>query len=74
MGWFLSLIIALAVAVVSFLLMPKPRSSTPETEDMDDPTAEAGRPMPVLFGTMTVKGLNVLHFGDKWYSKRKIKV
>jgi len=32
---------------------------------MDDPTAEAGREIPVVFGTMTVQSLNVLWYGDK---------
>jgi hypothetical protein len=73
MGFFLGLIIALALMVVAYLIMPKPKQASPEVQDMDDPTAEAGRPIPVLFGTMTIKGLNVLWFGEKRYQKRKIK-
>jgi hypothetical protein len=45
-----------------------PRAKTPKPEmakDLDDPTAEAGKPIPVVFGTITVKGLNVLWFGEK---------
>lgn len=73
MGFFLGLIIALALMVVAYLIMPKPKQASPEVQDMEDPTAEAGRPIPVLFGTMTIKGLNVLWFGEKRYQKRKIK-
>ncbi|MEN3144643.1 hypothetical protein ABDF71_21875 [Ochrobactrum sp. WV_118_8] len=73
MGFFLGLIIALALMVVSYLIMPKPKQASPEIQDMDDPTAEAGKPMPVAFGKMTIKGLNVLWYGEKRYQKRKIK-
>lgn len=73
MGFFLGLIIALALMVVAYLIMPKPKQASPEVQDMDDPTAEAGRPIPVPFGTITIKGLNVLWFGEKRYQKRKIK-
>jgi hypothetical protein len=41
-------------------------------KDLDDPTSEAGRPVPVPFGTITIKGLNLLWFGDK--GKRTYKV
>lgn len=73
MVFFLNLLIALALMVVAYLIMPKPKQQSPETEDMDDPVAEAGKPLPVLFGTKTVKGLNALWFGDKSYRKRKVK-
>lgn len=61
-------VIALAVAAVavSYLLRPKAKSPKPDAaRDLDDPTAEAGRPIPVVFGTMTVKGLNLLWYGEK---------
>lgn len=73
MAFFLNILISLALMVVSYLLMPKVKQDTPETKDMDDPTAEAGRPIPVLFGTVTIKGLNVLWFGEKSFQKRKVK-
>lgn len=65
MAFFLNILLSLVLMVVSYLLMPKVKQETPETKDLDDPTAEAGRPIPVLFGTVTVKGLNVLWFGEK---------
>lgn len=66
MGFWVALIVSLVLNVVSYLIMPKPKQSKPDAaKDMDDPTAEAGRPMPVVFGTMTVSGLNVLWFGQK---------
>lgn len=65
-AWFIPLLLAIVFQVVAYLLMPKPKQTKPEAaKDMDDPTADAGRPVPVVFGTITVKGLNVLHFSDK---------
>lgn len=65
-AWFIPLLLAIVFNVVAYLLMPKPKVTKPEAaKDMDDPTSDAGRPVPVVFGTVTVKGLNVLHFSDK---------
>lgn len=59
-------IVAIASSVVSYLIAPKPpQAQAAETKDMEAPVAEAGKPIPVVFGTVTVKGLNVLWFGDK---------
>lgn len=66
MGWFLPLLLAIVFNVIAYLLTPKPKKAKPEAaKDMENPTADAGRPIPVVFGTVTVKGLNVLWFGDK---------
>ena len=66
MGFFIQLLIGFALAVVSYLLTPKPKVEKPApATDMEGPTAEAGRPIPVVFGTITVKGLNVIWWGDK---------
>lgn len=74
MAWFIPFLISLAMMVIAYLIMPKPKQpKPPETKDLEDPTAEAGRPIPVLFGTMTIKGLNCLWFGDKGYHKYKVK-
>lgn len=64
--WFLQLLIGLAIAVVGYLIMPKPKPpKPPAVKDMESPTAEAGRPMPVIFGTVTVKGSNIIWYGEK---------
>lgn len=56
------------------LLTPKPKTPKPEAvKDLEDPTAEAGRPIPVVFGTITVKGLNVIWFGNKALRTYKVK-
>jgi hypothetical protein len=66
MAWWAWLLLAIALNIVAYLLMPRPKQpKPPEVKDLDDPTADAGRPVPVVFGTLTVKGVNVLWFGDK---------
>lgn len=65
-AWFIPLLLAIAFNVLAYLLMPRPKKDQPEeVKDMENPTADAGRPIPVVFGTVTMKGLNVLWFGDK---------
>lgn len=66
MWWLFQILIALAISYVAYLLSPKPQKpAPPAVQDLDSPTAEAGRTIPVVFGQMTVKGLNVLWFGEK---------
>jgi hypothetical protein len=61
-----SFIVALVINIVAYMIMPKPKQAKPPAvQDAEDPVAEAGKPVPVVFGTMTVKGVNVLWFGDK---------
>lgn len=65
-AWFVVAALAVVSVAISLLLMPKPKAPKPDSvKDLEDPTAEAGRPFPVVFGTITVKGLNVLWFGNK---------
>lgn len=73
MGFLISLLISTALMVVSYLLMPKMKQEKQETSELENPTAEAGIPLPVLFGTKTTKGPNCLWFGDKSYRKSKVK-
>jgi hypothetical protein len=63
--WF-ALAVGLAINVVAYLILPKAKAAKPAAAtDMEDPTAEAGRPMPVPFGTITIKGSNLLWYGEK---------
>jgi hypothetical protein len=73
-AWFVALLIGLVLNIVAYLIMPKPKTEKPEAaKDLDDPVAEAGKPLPVLFGTMTVKGLNCLWYGDKNMLTKKVR-
>lgn len=65
-----TILIQIAIAVVfmalSLALAPKPKKQKPPaTSDLENPTAEAGRPVPVVFGTMTLRGANIIARGDK---------
>lgn len=61
----IQLVIAIAVAVIAYALTPKPKTAKPPAaQDFQAPTADAGRPVPVVFGTLTVKGVNILYYGD----------
>lgn len=65
-AWLIPLLIGIALNIIAYLLMPKPKQpKPPAAKDMENPTAEAGRPLPVIFGEITIKGLNVLWYGDK---------
>lgn len=64
MGWETVIYMVIA-AVISIALAPKPPKPKAATlDDFDLPTAEEGRPVPVVFGTLRVAGPNVLWYGD----------
>lgn len=62
MGYLVVLIVA---ALVIQALAPKPPAPKPASlKDFDVPTAEQDRPIPVVFGTVTVSGPNVIWYGN----------
>jgi len=62
---FIQVAIGLAIGVVGYLLMPQPkRAKPPQAQDLQAPTFEAGRPMPVIFGTMDLRSPNGLWYGE----------
>lgn len=66
MAIFVAIGLAIVSTALSLLLAPKPKAPKPEAaKDLENPVAEAGKPIPVVFGTITVKGLDVLWSGDK---------
>lgn len=57
--------ISIAISVIAYALQPKPKSpKPPAAADFEAPTADAGRPRQIVFGTVTIKGLNILYYGD----------
>lgn len=59
------LIVMVVLMVASYLLMPRPKAPTPpQAKDLDAPTADASRPVPVVFGSLTVKSPNCLWYGN----------
>ena len=69
-----ALLIGVGTLVVSYLLMPKPKAEKPPSvDDLESPTAEAGRPIPVLQGSSDITGLNILSYHDKSIRNRTVK-
>lgn len=69
-----SILIAVALQVVAYVLTPKPKAPKPEAvKEMDSPVAEAGIERPVIFGTMMIKSPNCLWSGDKFMHTYKVK-
>lgn len=64
MAWIAAIIFVVAL-VVAVAMMPKPQSQPPAgLGDIQAPTAEEGREIPVLFGTRDIAGPNVVWYGD----------
>ena len=69
------LLVSVAIQIVGYLLLPTTPEETPASlSDFDDPTAEAGRPIIVMWGSGTITGLNILDYNDKAISKRNVSV
>lgn len=73
MSFLIAVVVSVALNVIATLLLTRNNEQKPDSaQEMEDPTAEAGKPIPVPFGTITVKAPNVLWFGEK--SVREFKV
>lgn len=63
MFWFVALFVV--SFVVAYATAPKPQSQKPAgLGDLQVPTAEEGREVPVLFGTRDIKAPNIVWYGD----------
>jgi predicted phage tail protein len=52
--------------IAGYLMYPKPKRPKPEAaREMDKQTAESGKPIPVIFGSMTISSANLLDAADK---------
>lgn len=66
MAFWVPFLIALTLNVASFLLTPNPKQEKPpEVQDLESPTAAAGVPMAVVFGSPRLKSPNNLFYTDK---------
>jgi hypothetical protein len=55
----------IVTTLIQYALAPKPPKPRPAgLQDIEAPTAEEGRPIPVVFGTVLVKSPNVVWYGD----------
>lgn len=70
-----SVLISVALSVISYMLMPKPKPpKPPAAKDLESPTAEAGRPVPVTFGSITIMSANNMGYWDKETIQRDVPV
>lgn len=55
----------LASVAISMIMAPRPVKPKPLAfQDFEAPTADENRPIPVIFGTVTITGANVVWYGD----------
>lgn len=68
MVWWYVVVFIAAVAV-SYVMAPRaPEPTPPSVKEVSNiPTAKAGRPIPVVFGTCVVKSSNIVWYGDIKY-------
>ncbi len=63
MWWYI--VVFVVGLVASYSLMPRPQNAKPAgLGDIQAPTAEIGREIPVLFGERDLSGPNVVWYGD----------
>lgn len=55
--------LVLVLVAYSFLAPKPPAPKQPALEDLDVPTAEEGKPIAVVFGTVWMKSPNVIWYG-----------
>lgn len=68
------LIVSIVISLIAYAFAPKPKMPKPPAASaMENPTADAGRPIPVVFGTLTIKGPNFLWYGEKNVRTFKVK-
>lgn len=65
---FMNLLFSLVMMVIAYaiqmILMPRPENNDAVVGDMDVPTAEDGKTIPVVFGTILLKDSNIIDYFD----------
>ena len=73
--WGIAILLSLAAiggTIAAYVLAPKPpKPKEPSLDDIGAPTAEPGRPIPVVFGTVVLQSPNVVWYGDPAYEPVK---
>lgn len=70
----IKLLVAVVLQVVAYLITPKPKSQSANNKELESPTAEAGKPVQVIFGDLTIKDPNCIWYGEKSIRIIKVKV
>ena len=77
MGFWLTFFLFVGSFVVGELLRPRPKVDTPQPSGLGDinlPTADATRVIPIVYGTVLLRGPNTVWYGDLYASPIKQKV
>ncbi|MGM0913767.1 MAG: hypothetical protein ACQEXC_00415 [Pseudomonadota bacterium] len=75
MGFLAAIAIAIILVMIAYALMPQPNTQKPDTaRDLEMPTSDAGRPVPVVFGDITIKSPNCLWYGQAKTTQHEIKI
>jgi hypothetical protein len=67
------LIIAIAMAVISYALTPKPKVQSPTAGTLDIPAPKLGEPVPVVFGEVWIQDAAISYYGNSNTAKIKSK-
>lgn len=66
------ILVGLAFQILGYLLAPRPEGQEPPSkDDVETPTAERGKPIPVVFGSVTIMSPNNIGMWDKAVSERE---
>lgn len=61
-----SLLIFVVTLAISYALTPRVQTNRPDTvQELERPTADAGKPICEVFGTVRITSPNVIWYGDK---------
>jgi len=67
MGFWITLLINIAITLISELLRPKPNIEGAKPASLGDfnfPTAQEGRAIPLIWGTVRLNGPNIIWYGN----------
>jgi hypothetical protein len=67
----ITIILGLALLILGYVLMPRPPEPKQSIQELESPTAEAGRIVPFLFGDKTIDAPNFLGWWDKQYRHKE---
>lgn len=72
MGFVARLALGVGLSILSYLFRPRPEPPKPPSiDDAPKPTVEAGKPIGKVWGSMTIKDVNHLWWGDAKIRKRE---
>jgi len=67
------LLIGIALNILAALLTPQPKAERQEVKELSVPTAEGGKPVPVVFGTVVITAPNFIEYVKQGHIEYKIK-